>query len=162
MGHHVSGISGWSCVSWLSLSSDCQNYCPVPQSWALALTWTFDCDLELPAASTLGEHLEVSHLLHTHTFGLQAPPRGSAGIGITGWGKEEIEGLGAEWPWTKAKLPSLTTLLCVVLLSPPRHWARPHATLPHAFCVHHRTGSAQSNAGRWAEIWLQTQVRAFP
>lgn len=104
MGHHVSGVLGWGCASWLSLPSDCPVYCPVPQPWALALTWTFDCDLELPAASALGEHLEVSHLFHTHTFGLQASPRGSAGIGITGWGEEETEDLGAEWLWTKATL----------------------------------------------------------
>lgn len=158
MGHYVSGISGWGCVSWLSLLSECQNYCPVPQPWALALTWTLDCDLELPAASTLGEHLEVSHLFHAHTFGLQASPRGPAGVGITGWGEEEREGLRAEWPWTL----SMTTLLHVDLLTPPRPWAWPHATLPHAFCVQHRTGSAGSSAGRWAEIWLHTRVRAFP
>lgn len=121
MGHRVSGISGWGCVALLSLPSDCQNYCTVPQSWAAALTWTFDGDLEFPAASTLGEHLEVSHLFHTHTFGLQAPPRGSAGVGVTGWGEEETDGWGAEWLWTKAKLLSLATLLCRCLLSPPRH-----------------------------------------
>lgn len=103
MDHHVSGISRWGCVPWLSLPSDCQDDCPIPQPWALALTWTLDCDLEFPAASTLGEHLEVSHLLHTHPFGLQASPRGSAGVGITSWGEEETKGLGTEWPWTKAK-----------------------------------------------------------
>lgn len=43
---------------------------PTPQSWAPALTWPFDCDLELPAAGTLSEHLEISHLFHTHTLGL--------------------------------------------------------------------------------------------
>lgn len=53
---------------------------------ALALTWPLDCDLELPTASALGEHLEVSHLFHAHTLGLQAPPRGSASIRVTGWG----------------------------------------------------------------------------
>lgn len=57
---------------------------------------------------------------------------------------------------------SLTTSLRMDLLSPPRHWARPRATLPHAFCVQPRTESAGSSAGCWAEICLQTQVRTFP
>lgn len=61
---------------------------PTPQSWALALTRPLDCDLELPAAGTLSEHLEVSHLFHAHTLGLQAPPRGAAGVGVTSWGLE--------------------------------------------------------------------------
>jgi hypothetical protein len=60
-----------------------------PQPWALALTWPLDCDLELSTASTLGEHLEVSHLFYTHTFGLQASPRGTAGMGVTGWGEKK-------------------------------------------------------------------------
>ena len=68
---------------------DCQNYCPVAQPWALALTWPLDCDLEFPAASTLGEHLEVSHLFYTHAFGLQASPRGTASIGIAGCGRKK-------------------------------------------------------------------------
>lgn len=62
---------------------------PPPWPWALVLTWSLDCDLELPTASTLGEHLEVSHFFDTHTLGLQAPPRGPAGVGVTGWEKEE-------------------------------------------------------------------------
>lgn len=99
--HCVPGLSGWGCVSCLSLPS---GYSPVPQPWALTLTWTLDCDLEFSAASTLGEHLEVSHFFHTDTFGLQASPRGTTGIGVTGWGEEETGGLGAEGPWTKAKL----------------------------------------------------------
>ena len=62
---------------------------PPPRPWALVLTWSLDCDLELPTASTLGEHLEVSHFFDTHTLGLQAPPRGPAGVGVTGWEEEE-------------------------------------------------------------------------
>lgn len=61
---------------------------PTPQSRAPALTWPLDCDLELPTAGTLSEHLEVSHLFHAHTLGLQAPSRGAAGVGVTGCGLE--------------------------------------------------------------------------
>lgn len=63
--------------------------CPDSHHGPLALTWSLDCDLELPAASTLGEHLEVSHLFDTHALGLQAPPRGAAGVRVTGWEREE-------------------------------------------------------------------------
>ena len=62
---------------------------PPPQPWALVLTRSLDCDLELPTASALGEHLEVSHFFDTHTLGLQTPPSGAAGMGVTGWEEEE-------------------------------------------------------------------------
>lgn len=55
----------------------------------MVLTRSLDCDLELPTASALGEHLEVSHFFDTYTLGLQTPPRGAAGIGVTGWEEEE-------------------------------------------------------------------------
>lgn len=73
----------------LSLPSGGQKhwlpFLPAP----LVLTRSLDCDLELPTASALGEHLEVSHFFDTHTLGLQTPPRGAAGIGVTGWEEEE-------------------------------------------------------------------------
>lgn len=62
--------------------------------------------------------------------------------------------------WRPSSL-SLTTLLQVDLLTPPRHWAWPHATLHHAFCVQYRTGSAGSNLGTRQRSGCR-QVRAFP
>lgn len=156
MGHHVSGISGWGCVSWLSLLSDCQNYCPVPQPWDLALTWTLDCDLELSAASTLGEHLEVSHLFYTHTFGLQASPRGSAGVGITGWGEEEREGLCAEWPWMEAKLLVTDHLTASGSPDPSQALGMASCNSAPCFLCPVQNWVCWEQSGHWAEIWLQT------
>lgn len=138
-----------------------QNHCPVPQPWALALTWPLDCDLEFPTASTLGEHLEVSHLFHTHAFGLQASPSGTAGIGITGWGRKKQKDWVMKGPEQRPSSLSLTTSLCMDLLTPPRYWTWLHAILPHAFCVHRRTGTAGSNAELWAEIWCRPRKGPF-
>lgn len=57
---------------------------PTPWASPSLLTGSLDSDLQLPTASTLGIHLEVSRLLHPHTLGLQAPAHGSAGAWVTG------------------------------------------------------------------------------
>lgn len=46
------------------------------------LTWAFDCDLELTAASALGVHLEVCSLFYSDPLGLQTSTYRSASIGV--------------------------------------------------------------------------------
>lgn len=99
---------------------------PIPQTQALSLTWPLDCDLELSAAGTLREHLEVSHLFHTHTLGLQAPPRGTAGIGVTGWGLEREDYRGS----VSGSSPLIAHLPGHSLPDPHKHRALPSCIFP--------------------------------
>jgi hypothetical protein len=51
------------------------------------LTGSLYSDLQLPAASALCVHLEVSCLLHPYTFRLEAPANSPAGSWVTGCGQ---------------------------------------------------------------------------